>query len=284
MLPFARRVAAPLRGAALYVDPATRHVHARHHTGERVDLEEVRNLNKRNHAPKLGESTVGASNGDVLTYASTSDSYFNQTPAGALTAAAFEVDDLSSLCDGATTLFTLSAATSGFVNVELEGYVLREGATEDYTRPSTTSILMARAPRTGDNLVVKYSKAGSGDAQRRLVGVDTSQSAAVASGTYTDAGRILFPGTTDAGSIIPYMSAVAGANAGAPTFDVRVRDLTNAVTIAEATGLTGAAAVRDLLPITGSLPSGPADWAVQIRITGGGGNARVFSLSFILEP
>ena len=63
------------------------------------------------------------------------------------------IENLSSQCDGSTTVFT-TTSNSGIFWLTLNGTMLVEG--KEFTRDSATQITLTFAPDTGEELYLKY--------------------------------------------------------------------------------------------------------------------------------
>jgi len=85
---------------------------------------------------------------------------------------------------------------------------------------------------------------------------------------YTTVGVFLFGGTT-ALNTPSKISAIGFKDAGPTSWDVRVLDITNALTIAAKTGNTGTSPEIVDLGVLTNLPTSPAMFEVQIKRTGG---------------
>lgn len=99
------------------------------------------------------------------------------------------------------------------------------------------------------------------------------------SGTYISAGRSFrFPGTNNVAG--PSAVHVIGKMAGpATSWDVRLRDLTNSLTIAEATGFTNTVnQIKDLGTVS-NVPATEAIWQLEALRGGASGTADVDSLT-----
>lgn len=125
-----------------------------------------------------------------------------------------------------------------------------------------------------DNLAGNYFKIDNTDDVTGSVSPVDNISIAYISSTagtnWTTRGSVIFPGTDV--SIPTALRITALRNSGGNGYDLRVYDLTNAMVIAEISGLTnGAMVIHDLGAIS-NLSSTEAIWELQSRRGGGGGN------------
>jgi hypothetical protein len=98
------------------------------------------------------------------------------------------------------------------------------------------------------------------------------------SATYETLAHIGFLGT-DQNTPTQIAALIGQANPG--TIDVRIQDITNGLTIAEITGVTGAALGLTDLGTLSNLSATAATWVVQVSKVGGGNKARCGGLSVV---
>jgi hypothetical protein len=92
-------------------------------------------------------------------------------------------------------------------------------------------------------------------------------------GSYAAVGVLPFQGTDITGPLV-LLEAIVGIGS-ATSLDARVYDMTNALVIAEATGITDAYPSFVDLGAISNVPAAPAVWELQIRRASGGGQTNV---------
>lgn len=88
-----------------------------------------------------------------------------------------------------------------------------------------------------------------------------------ASGVYTVIARFIFAGTTAAGTLAA-VKAIFWRSAGAGSTDMRIYDVTNALQIAELTGVVGSSTTIQNLGAIANLPTGESTFEAQLRAPG----------------
>jgi hypothetical protein len=96
--------------------------------------------------------------------------------------------------------------------------------------------------------------------------LDITLQSLTSSASYTSFAQLIFRGTATLGNPTA-IKLVAWVSANA--YDVRVVDITNALTIAEKIGSTNTASAIINLGTLSNLSSGEAIWDLQARVTGG---------------
>jgi hypothetical protein len=94
------------------------------------------------------------------------------------------------------------------------------------------------------------------------------------SSTYEKVGNIIFGGT-DQWGYVTKIRAAAYKESAATDYAIRIYDVTNSLTIAEATGLTNNSTEIIDLGVISNLPTDAALWEVQVKRTASG-NRKMF--------
>jgi hypothetical protein len=129
---------------------------------------------------------------------------------------------------------------------------------------------------TGDGLIFTAPGGGGGSGGLKSGWIAFNDVVQSSSLTYERVAAFPFPGT----AIIPSLSkinALVRRNGAATSVSIRIYDATNALVIAEATGITtlDETAITDLGTIS-NLPAGEATFEIQLLRVGGPGGARAF--------